>query len=171
MVPRARWARPQSEWYCRCDCGTRRVVSGGNLTRGLTLSCGCLRRELLAESKKGNEYNHKHGHAPAGRSSPEYRAWAKMKDRCGNPNSAEYKNYGARGIAVCERWSGRSGFPNFLADMGPRPSPELSLDRIDNGGDYTPNNCRWATRAQQNANRRPYKRRKSITPPEAIATA
>lgn len=82
----------------------------------------------------------------------EYRTWAQMIHRCGNPRCAHYHNYGGRGISVCARW--RESFLTFLADMGPRPSPDMSLDRIDNDGNYEPSNCRWATRAQQNRNHR-----------------
>lgn len=83
--------------------------------------------------------------------SPTYNTWASMKQRCLNPNSPKYRLYGGRGITICDRWL---KFENFLADMGERP-PGLTLDRIDNDGDYEPGNCRWATSTQQIANRRP----------------
>lgn len=95
--------------------------------------------------------NPKHWHAQRGRPlSPEYHSWAAMKKRCNNPNFKYYYNYGGRGITYCERWE---TFTNFLADMGPRPEG-TSLDRIDPDGNYEPGNCRWATRTEQNRNRR-----------------
>lgn len=85
--------------------------------------------------------------------SPEYGAWKNIRHRCDNPDNAWYHRYGGRGIALCERWRGPMGFVNFIEDMGPRPSPEHSLDRLDNDGPYAPGNCRWATREEQNANK------------------
>lgn len=82
----------------------------------------------------------------------EYGIWSNIKHRCLNPNYRDYKNYGGRGIAVCDRW--RDSFDNFMDDMGPRPSLKHSIDRIDNNGNYEPSNCRWATYSQQNRNQR-----------------
>ena|SRR3990167_808317 len=95
--------------------------------------------------------NFKHGACRNG-GSPEYRAWAHLRNRCNNPRDRAYANYGGRGIEVCERWD---LVDNFLEDMGPRPGPEYSIDRIDNDGNYEPDNCRWTTDSEQNSNRRP----------------
>lgn len=85
--------------------------------------------------------------------SPEYGAWKNIRHRCDNPDNAWYHRYGGRGINVCERWRGFWGFAHFINDMGPRPTPQHSLDRIDNDGHYEPGNCRWATVEEQNANK------------------
>ena len=107
-----------------------------------------------------------HGHAKRGRWTPEFRAWHAMKCRCSNPKTTGYKNWGGRGIAVCERWSGRLCFPNFLEDVGLKPTPKHSLDRIDNDGNYSCGKCRqcvesgwtsnvkWSTKLEQDNNRR-----------------
>lgn len=122
----------KSMWLCRCDCGKVFVVSGNNLKRKNTTCCGCKRKT----------------HGMTG--SAEHVAWVSAIQRCTNPNNPGYKNYGARGIRVCERWM---SFENFISDMGPRPRKH-SLDRIDNDGDYEPGNCRWTTNKTQHRNKR-----------------
>lgn len=133
-------------WYCVCSCGREGVFSGPSLRSGNTKSCGCASHELL-ETR-----NHKHGQCKRGERASENAIWSAMKQRCSNPNNRDYRLYGGRGISVCDRWL--ESFDNFMADMGNRPSPAHSIDRIDNDGNYEPSNCRWATKSVQNRNTR-----------------
>lgn len=123
----------------RCVCGTERQVCRAHLHTGASQSCGCGRRASGAGSR-GRD------------GTPEYAAWKHMLDRCLNPKSQGWDNYGARGIRVCDRW--RESYDAFLADMGERPSSLHSLERIDNESGYCPENCTWATRRQQTSNTR-----------------
>jgi hypothetical protein len=129
-------------WECLCDCWNLTTVFAGDLASGSTRSCGCLIGQ--------NQAHRTHGDSK----STEYGIWNTMKHRCLVPKNINYKHYGARGIKICARWLGERGFQNFLLDMGRRPSMGHSLDRINNDGNYEPGNCRWATRSQQNLNRR-----------------
>ena len=130
-------------WLFRCDCGIEKIMFKGNVIQGHTVSCGCFRLEAAPTR------NVAHGHT-IGKRSKIYRTWSSMFTRCYNPHSENFPIYGGRGIIVCDRWH---VFENFLTDMK-EPLPGLSLERIDTNRNYEPDNCRWATSAEQGQNRR-----------------
>ena len=140
--------RPRRRWRCRCDCGKEKIVLDQSLRLALrsdhggSRSCGCLVVEVAT----------KHGNAAHQKPSPEYLAWVAAKKRCNNPRNASYRSYGGRGIRMCAGWE--QSFEAFLQDMGQRPGPGYSLDRINPDGHYEPGNCRWVVTKVQGRNKR-----------------
>ncbi len=132
---------PHAFFHVICDCGNTNTVRATYLRTGRTVSCGCIRNEATSVRRRT------HGDSR----SSEYNTWCTMIQRCENPNSTKYPDYGGRGIKVCKRW--RTSYANFLEDMGRRP-PRQSIDRQNVNGNYTPSNCRWATAKEQRANQR-----------------
>lgn len=146
VIRRAENRNSRSRWFCVCDCGSETIIDGGSMRLGHTQSCGCLNRDVTLAATI------KHGHTMDG-TSRTYNSWRGMKDRCSHESHSLWHRYGGRGIIVCDRWLGSSGFSNFLNDMGERPE-RMTLDRHPNpDGNYEPGNCRWATSSQQNRNR------------------
>lgn len=130
-----------AQWLCQCRCGNSLITEGYSLRKGRTKSCGCLRKEVTIQK-----------HTIHGLSqNPEYYAWYDMINRCYNPTNIGFHNYGGRGIKVCQRWH---SLINFITDMGFKPSPEYTLERINNNRGYEPQNCCWATRKSQARNKR-----------------
>jgi len=129
------------QWNCLCSCGQTTEVKGGSLRKGDTKSCGCLQRDISRDQLKT------HGMS----NTQTYERWVAMRQRCINPTNESYPNYGGRGISVCDDWV--DSFETFYSDMGAKPEGR-SLDRVDNNGDYNKDNCRWATKTEQDNNKR-----------------
>ncbi len=126
-------------WNCLCDCGNEKVVFQSCLLTGGTSSCGCLK------GRRGTTHGGSYSYT--------YKAWRNMRKRCLQPNFKYYYNYGGRGITITEKWLGKDGYTTFLSDMGERPDG-LTLERMNNDGNYEPSNCKWATMKEQQNNRR-----------------
>ncbi len=133
---------------CMCDCGKNIDVRLRSLRQGNTKSCGCY--SIVVQKENAIKRNTTHNLSKTS----EYKTWRSMKHRCFNSNNKHYRHYGGRGITVCERWS--ESFINFYNDMGPKPTPLHSIDRIDVNGNYEPSNCKWSTASEQQKNKRKY---------------
>lgn len=129
-------------WECICECGKVTCVQSTKLRFGSTKSCGCYAAELASIRRRKHMMS----------VSSEYRAWQSMRKRCYDKNCEQYKNYGGRGISVCERW--RESFQNFFEDVGRKPQKNMSLNRKNNDGNYEPGNCQWDTPKIQARNTR-----------------
>ena len=151
-----------SKWLCRCDCGNEKEIDGISVRRGATVSCGCYRysEEWKGHTKHGSCHSRLNG------------VWRNLKQRCNNPNNPSYKYYGGRGVRVCDEWADDYGaFRDWAYANGYDPDAPLmqcTIDRIDPGGDYCPENCRWVDASVQASNKRPYRNPSSFTAVDLI---
>lgn len=148
IAPASSGKNGDARWVCKCDCGREITTTANRLKKGRTVSCGCLKHFSRGKSFRLSGFS----------LIPEYDIWRAIIRRCENPKDPNYKNYGGRGIGICKKW--RDSFHAFLVDVGQRPEPKLTLDRINNNGNYEPGNIRWATRQQQYLNSRSYLNRR-----------
>lgn len=135
----------KAEWLCKCECGNKVVVMSASMLNGRTVSCGCYNTE---KRRTHNMYK-----------SSEYNSYHSMLQRCRNPNAPGYKYYGGRGIEVCDDWV--DSFESFMSDMGLKPTPKHTIERVDNDAGYSAANCKWATMAEQSINKRRHRNNKS----------
>lgn len=147
----------EAVWLVRCDCGTMKSMRRSDFVKGRVKSCGCQRFALISQSRIS------HGMSQH----PAYWVWRAMNDRCRLPTHQAWKNYGGRGITVCQEW--QASFDAFWRDMGPTYQPGLSIDRIDNDGGYSPGNCAWKTSKEQNNNRRAPRKKSSTSSTPGLA--
>lgn len=140
------------KWFCLCDCGKTVSVKSGNLRSGHTLSCGCLKKERISETQATHQQSHRRL----------YNVWTSMKQRCYNPKSTYYKDYGGRGIVMCDEWrESYSTFHKWAMENGYDPDApygKCTIDRVDVDGPYAPWNCRWTDMKTQRHNRRDCKK-------------